>query len=160
MQRACRRGTQHRHRSSDRVRRRQLGRRRRADRRGRSALRGARIRWRTTRQATGWCSWQGLATLPEIADKHVALMMIGEHANLGLWPAGGWALQWWFDLPWSPECVRPQRPLDMIRSNFTGWADCVDELLATLTDEDLARRRSRIFGTRFRVRPRRCDVAR
>lgn len=87
---------------------------------------------------TGWCSWQGLATLPEIADKHVALMMIGEHANLGLWPAGGWALQWWFDLPWSPECVRPQRPLDMIRSNFTGWADCVDELLATLTDEDLA----------------------
>ncbi len=87
---------------------------------------------------TGWCSWQGLVTLPNIADKHIALMMIGEHGNLGLWPAGGWAVQWWFDLPWSADFVRPQRPLDMIRSNFTGWADCVDQVLATLTDEDLA----------------------
>ena len=40
-------------------------------------------------EPTGWCSWQGLATLPYIADKHVALLAIGEHGNLGLWPAGG-----------------------------------------------------------------------
>jgi FAD-dependent urate hydroxylase len=90
-------------------------------------------------QPTGWCSWQGLVTLPDVADKHVALMMIGEHGNLGLWPAGGSGLQWWFDLPWSPDFVRPGRPIDMIRSNFTGWSDAVDRLLATLTDEDLAR---------------------
>ena len=25
-------------------------------------------------EPTGWCSWQGLVTLPDIADKHVALM--------------------------------------------------------------------------------------
>jgi FAD-dependent urate hydroxylase len=89
-------------------------------------------------KSTGWCSWQGLVTLPDIPDPHVARMMIGEHGNLGLWPAGGSALQWWFDLPWSPDFVRPQRPIEMIRSHFTGWSDLVDEVLATLTDDDLA----------------------
>ena len=88
---------------------------------------------------TGWCSWQGLVTLPHVADKHVAQMIIGEHGNLGLWPAGGSDVQWWFDLPWSPDFVRPGRPIDMIRSNFEGWSDLVDRVLATLTDEDLAR---------------------
>ncbi len=88
---------------------------------------------------TGWCSWQGLVTLPNIADKHVALIVIGEHGNLGLWPAGGSDAQWWFDLPWSPDFVRPGRPLEMIRSHFTGWSDSVDRVLATLTDDDLAR---------------------
>jgi len=87
---------------------------------------------------TGWCSWQGLVTLPDIGDKHVAQMIIGEHGNLGLWPAGGSDLQWWFDLPWSDEFVRPQRPIDMIRSHFEGWSDLADRILATLTDEDLA----------------------
>jgi FAD-dependent urate hydroxylase len=87
---------------------------------------------------TGWCSWQGLVTLPDIAEPRVARMMIGEHGNLGLWPAGGSALQWWFDLPWSPDFVRPQRPIEMIRSHFAGWSDLVDEVLATLTDDDLA----------------------
>jgi FAD-dependent urate hydroxylase len=90
-------------------------------------------------EPTGWCSWQGLITLPHVADKHVARMMIGEHGNLGLWPAGGSDVQWWFDLPWSPDFVRPGRPIDMIRSNFEGWSDSVDRVLATLTDEDLAR---------------------
>ena len=88
-------------------------------------------------QPTGWCSWQGLATLPHIADKHVALLAIGEHGNLGLWPAGGSEVQWWFDLPWSPDFVRPERPIDLIRSNFAGWSELVDQVLATLTDDDL-----------------------
>ena len=87
---------------------------------------------------TGWCSWQGLLTLPSIADKQVALQVIGEHGNVGLWPAGGSDVQWWFDLRWSPDFVRPERPIDMLRSNFTGWADSVDRVLATLTDEDLS----------------------
>ena len=87
---------------------------------------------------TGWCSWQGLVTVAGIADPHVATMMIGEHGNLGMWPAGGSDLQWWFDLPWSPDFVRPQRPIEMIRSHFHGWSDLVDQVLATLTDDDLA----------------------
>ena len=89
-------------------------------------------------EPTGWCSWQGLVVLPNVADKHVAQMIIGERGNVGLWPAGGSNVQWWFDLPWSPDFVRPGRPIDMIRSNFTGWSDSVDRVLATLTDEDLA----------------------
>ena len=89
-------------------------------------------------EPTGWCSWQGLATLPNVADKHVAQMIIGEHGNIGLWPAGGSDVQWWFDLPWSPGFVRPVRPIEMIRSNFKGWSDSVDRVLAILTDEDLA----------------------
>ncbi|HTI73808.1 MAG TPA: NAD(P)/FAD-dependent oxidoreductase [Mycobacterium sp.] len=89
-------------------------------------------------EPTGWCSWQGLATLPYLADKHVALLVIGEHGNLGLWPAGGCDVQWWFDLPWSYGFVRPERPIDVIREHFTGWCDAVDGLLATMTDDDLA----------------------
>ncbi len=89
-------------------------------------------------EPTGWCSWQGLVTLPDIGDKHAALMVIGDHGNLGLWPAGGSDVQWWFDLPWSPGFVRPERPIEVIRSTFTGWCDSVDRVLATLTDDDLA----------------------
>jgi FAD-dependent urate hydroxylase len=87
---------------------------------------------------TGWCSWQGLATVPHVDDEHVALLVIGDHGNLGLWPAGGSEVQWWFDLPWSDCFVRPERPIDVIRENFTGWCDAVDDLLTTLTDDDLA----------------------
>jgi FAD-dependent urate hydroxylase len=87
---------------------------------------------------TGWCSWQGLVTLPDLAEPRVARMMIGEHGNLGLWPAGGTELQWWFDLPWSPGFLRPQRPIELIRHHFAGWSELVDEVLATLTDDDLA----------------------
>ena len=89
-------------------------------------------------KSTGWCSWQGLVTLADITDKHVAYVIVGEHGNLGLWPAGGSELQWWFDLPWSSDFVRPERPLEMIRSHFDGWSDLVDRVLATLTDDDLA----------------------
>jgi FAD-dependent urate hydroxylase len=88
-------------------------------------------------EPTGWCSWQGLATCDDIADKRVALLIIGAHGNLGLWPAGGSEVQWWFDLPWSHGFVRPEHPIDVIRSNFTGWCDAVDRVLATLTDRDL-----------------------
>ncbi len=87
---------------------------------------------------TGWCSWQGLVTLPRIAEPRVARMIIGEHGNLGLWPAGGTDLQWWFDLPWTPGFLRPPRPIEMIRQRFAGWSDLADEVLATLTDDDLA----------------------
>ena len=69
-------------------------------------------------EPTGWCSWQGLATLPGVVEKQVAQMIIGQHGNVGLWPAGGSDVQWWFDLPWSREFVRPRHPIEMIRSNF------------------------------------------
>jgi FAD-dependent urate hydroxylase len=89
---------------------------------------------------TGWCSWQGLVTVPDLVeDKQVALIVVGKHGNVGLWPAGGCELQWWFDLPWSPDSVRPVRPIEMIRAHFAGWSDPVDRVLAALTDDDLTR---------------------
>lgn len=88
---------------------------------------------------TGWSSWQGLVSLPDlVADKRVALMIVGKHGNLGLWPAGGYELQWWFDLPWSADFVRPASPIGMIRQQFAGWSAPVDRVLAALTDDDLA----------------------
>ena len=90
-------------------------------------------------EPTGWCSWQGLVTLPNIADKHVAMIVIGEHGNAGVWPAGESDVQWWFDLPWSYDFVRPHSPIDVIRTNFAGWSEAVDLVLANLTDADLAR---------------------
>ncbi|MDG5482361.1 FAD-dependent oxidoreductase [Mycolicibacterium gadium] len=87
---------------------------------------------------TGWCSWQGLCTLEHIPESKVAVQIIGEHGNLGLWPAGGSDLQWWFDLRWSPDFVRPEHPIEAIRSSFAGWSELVDHVLATLTDDDLA----------------------
>jgi FAD-dependent urate hydroxylase len=89
-------------------------------------------------EPTGWCSWQGLVTLPGFVDKRVAMIVIGERGNAGVWPAGGCDVQWWFDLPWSRDFVRPRRPVEVIRSVFSGWSDTVDQVLATLTDEDLA----------------------
>jgi len=89
-------------------------------------------------EPTGWCSWQGLVAVPELADKRVAMIVVGEQGNTGVWPAGGSDVQWWFDMPWSHDFVRPQRPIDVIRSNFTGWSETVDLILAKLTDEDLA----------------------
>lgn len=85
---------------------------------------------------TGWCSWQGLITLDHVPNTDVAVQIIGAHGNLGLWPAGGSDLQWWFDLRHSS--VRPERPIDMIRSHFAGWSELVDQVLATLTDDDLS----------------------
>jgi FAD-dependent urate hydroxylase len=79
-----------------------------------------------------------LVTLEDVVDKEVALIVVGHRGNLGLWPAGSSDLQWWFDLPWWSEFVRPERPIDMIRSNFAGWSELADRVLATLTDDDLA----------------------
>ncbi|WP_041301479.1 FAD-dependent oxidoreductase [Mycolicibacterium rhodesiae] len=89
-------------------------------------------------EPTGWCSWQGLITMPHIAESAAAVQIIGAQGSLGLWPAGGCDLQWWFDLKWTPDFVRPERPIDVIRSNFAGWSEAVDDVLARLTDDDLA----------------------
>lgn len=91
-------------------------------------------------ETTGWCSWQGLVALPNVvADKRVAQIIIGKRGNTGLWPAGGSELQWWFDLPWSYDFARPRRPIEVIRSHFSGWSEPVDRVLAALTDDDLVR---------------------
>ena len=111
-------------------------------------------------EPTGWCSWQGLVTLPHIADKRCRTDDYRRARKP--WPVagGGSDVQWWFDLPWSPDFVRPDRPIDVIRSNFTGWSDSVDRVLATLTDDDLARSPFPHFRHPIPRPGRRGDVAR
>lgn len=89
-------------------------------------------------QPTGWCSWQGLVTVPGLGDTDVASIVIGSRGNSGVWPAGGGEVQWWFDLPWTYDFVRPRCPIALIRSTFAGWAPQVDLVLARLTDAHLA----------------------
>ncbi|WAC94147.1 FAD-dependent oxidoreductase [Mycobacterium sp. Aquia_213] len=89
-------------------------------------------------EPTGWCSWQGLVSLPELIDRETAHLVIGATGNTGVWPAGGGCVQWWFDLPWSHDFIRPHRPIEAIRSTFAGWSDSVDLVLGKLTDADLA----------------------
>ncbi|WP_144207387.1 Rossmann-fold NAD(P)-binding domain-containing protein [Mycobacterium tilburgii] len=38
-------------------------------------------------EATGWCSWQGPVSVPEIVDRESAYIVVGERGN-----CGGWAL--------------------------------------------------------------------
>jgi FAD-dependent urate hydroxylase len=87
---------------------------------------------------TGWCSWQGLSIIDTLTEKDIAVQMIGRRGSLGLWPAGDGEVQWWFDLRWNPDSTRPEHPIDMIRSHFAGWSSLVDQVLAALTDDDLA----------------------
>ncbi|HTI77590.1 MAG TPA: NAD(P)/FAD-dependent oxidoreductase [Mycobacterium sp.] len=91
-----------------------------------------------TVKPTGWCSWQGMRKLPGVVEQDVAVQLLGAGGNVGLWPAGGSDVQWWFEMPWSRDFVRPGRPIAMIRSNFGGWSDAVDRVLEELTDDDLA----------------------
>src|ERR1700741_4309654 len=37
-------------------------------------------------EPTGWCSWQGLVTLPDLAQRRIAMIDSGEHGNSGVWP--------------------------------------------------------------------------
>ena len=115
------------------VRGRQHGRRRRADRRGRPAFGGPRCGRRARRGADRLVQLAGTghaSRLSDPANEHVAAIIIGEHGNTGLWPAGGSDLQWWFDLPWSYGFVRPQHPIEidpielhrMVRSRSTGYS--------------------------------------
>jgi len=91
-----------------------------------------------TVKPTGWCSWQGMRKLSGVVDRDIAVQLIGPGGNVGLWPAGGSDVQWWFEMPWSRDFVRPARPIAMIRAHFRGWSDAVDRVLAELTDDDLA----------------------
>lgn len=91
----------------------------------------------TPARPTGWCSWQGLLKLPDVADSAVAAIIIGAGGNLGMWPSGQRSMQWWFDLPWSANFVRPASPLATLRAHFTGWSPLSDHVLSVLTDDDL-----------------------
>ncbi|GAB3546281.1 FAD-dependent urate hydroxylase [Actinopolyspora lacussalsi] len=85
---------------------------------------------------TGWASWQGLtrSDLP-IAYGYQTLNIAGRDGHCGLIPAGEGLLHWWFDMPWRED--QAELTVADLRSVFTGWPEPVEELLASVSDEDL-----------------------
>ncbi len=85
---------------------------------------------------TGWASWQGLtrSDLP-LAHGYQTLNIAGRAGHCGLIPAGDGLLHWWFDMPWQEG--HPEMTVADLRRAFAGWPDPVDELLASVTDDDL-----------------------
>ncbi|WP_246155316.1 FAD-dependent monooxygenase [Saccharopolyspora hirsuta] len=85
---------------------------------------------------TGWASWQGLtrSDLP-VAHGHQTLNIAGRNAHCGLIPTGGGLLHWWFDMPWKEG--DPVLSVADLRAIFRGWPAPVEELLASVTDDDL-----------------------
>ncbi|ASU80371.1 salicylate monooxygenase [Actinopolyspora erythraea] len=85
---------------------------------------------------TGWASWQGLtrSDLP-IAYGYQTLNIAGRDGHCGLIPAGEGLLHWWFDMPWRED--RAELTVADLRAAFTGWPDPVEELLGSISDEDL-----------------------
>ncbi|QUH05363.1 FAD-dependent monooxygenase [Saccharopolyspora erythraea] len=85
---------------------------------------------------TGWASWQGLtrSDLP-IAHGSRTLNIAGRNAHAGLIPAGDGLLHWWFDMPWREG--DPELSVADLRAAFRGWPEPVEELLSSVTDDDL-----------------------
>lgn len=83
----------------------------------------------------GWVSWQGLTVaVPEIAGGRHARCLVGPAGLCGLMPAGGGLLQWWFDVP--EPAPEGQPVVEWLRSRFAGYAEPVEELLASLGEDD------------------------
>ncbi|GAA2814612.1 FAD-dependent oxidoreductase [Saccharopolyspora taberi] len=85
---------------------------------------------------TGWASWQGLtrSDLP-VAQGSTTLNIAGRNAHCGLIPAGDGLLHWWFDTPWREGAA--ELSVADLREVFRGWPDPVEDLLASITDDDL-----------------------
>ncbi|HEY3941231.1 MAG TPA: NAD(P)/FAD-dependent oxidoreductase [Acidimicrobiales bacterium] len=85
---------------------------------------------------SGWATWQGLSpVLPEVAGGTTGRLVVGEAGLVGLMPAGGGLLQWWFDVRWSPQDPPIDRPADWLRDRFSGYAPPVNALLGAISDE-------------------------
>lgn len=87
----------------------------------------------------GWGTWQGLCQVPvELTAGHVGVTVVGKAGYCGLMPAGEGLLYWWFEVRRSPGGPTPADPLEYLRRRFGGWAAPVPDLLAAMTEADLA----------------------
>jgi FAD-dependent urate hydroxylase len=88
----------------------------------------------------GWSTWQGLSrVLPGIASGRRGLFLAGPAGFVGLMPAGGGWLQWWFDVPVPRAEPSPTAPVRWLRERFAGYAEPVARLLAEVDDAEVER---------------------
>lgn len=86
----------------------------------------------------GWATRQGLtAVLPELTGGTTNMLVVGDAGLVGMMPAGGGLLQWWFDTPWSRDDPEPESAADWLRARFAAYRDPVPALLERITDADL-----------------------
>ncbi|QKW35932.1 FAD-dependent monooxygenase [Actinomadura sp. NAK00032] len=93
-------------------------------------------------EPTGWGTWQGLGPVPvALASSRRCMMITGRGGSCGLMPAGDGLLQWWFDMPWSPDWPPDAPPLAAplaeIRRRFGHWCAPVPDVLAAVGDRDV-----------------------
>ncbi|MEU7894473.1 FAD-dependent monooxygenase [Nonomuraea sp. NPDC049152] len=62
--------------------------------------------------------------------------MVGRQGDFGFMGAGDGLMQWFFDVPWSPDAPPEDKPLEMLRRRFAGWGSPVEQVLASLGDGD------------------------
>jgi len=88
----------------------------------------------------GYASWQGLAPLPiELAGSRTSRWLSGAEGTCGIIPAGGGQVQWWFDLPWTPDDPEPSHPAEVLRERFGSWSDSdVRTVLSHVRDADVS----------------------
>ncbi|TDB99503.1 FAD-dependent monooxygenase [Nonomuraea longispora] len=84
---------------------------------------------------TGAAIWQGLTPAPFDLGS-VTTLMVGRQGDFGYASAGDGLMQWFFDVPWSPGTPREDKPLEMLRRRFGGWASPVEQVLDSLRDGD------------------------
>ncbi|MQY09214.1 FAD-dependent oxidoreductase [Actinomadura macrotermitis] len=84
---------------------------------------------------TGAAIWQGLTPAPFDLGPATTLML-GRQGDFGYMGAGDGLVQWFFDVPWSPGTPPEDKPLEMLRRRFGGWAEPVTRILDSLRDDD------------------------
>lgn len=113
---------------------------------GRGSLVRHQLWARPDTRPTGWVTWQGLSAVPiEVARSRRVLSLLGPEGLVGLQPAGGGLLQWFFSVPPTDGPPRVDRaataaseePLSMLRRRFAGYADPVPQLLESISGTDL-----------------------
>lgn len=93
----------------------------------------------TPARPSGWGTWQGLSPiLPELASGNEGRMIVGDAGLVGLMPAGSGLVQWWFDVPWSGKDRQPNDPVRWLGDHFSGYAEPVGALLASICDQAIA----------------------
>lgn len=87
---------------------------------------------------TGWATWQGMTrVLPAVAAGTRGRYLVGDAGFVGMMPAGGGLVLWWFDVPHVDADQRPARPAAWLRERFAGYAEPVPELLESVEDDVL-----------------------
>ncbi|MFC4563091.1 FAD-dependent oxidoreductase [Nocardiopsis mangrovi] len=95
----------------------------------------------TPAEPCGWASMQALTPVPvALADGTVSRCVQGPGGMCGIMPAGNGLVQWWFDVPWSPDAAEPASPVESLRARFGRWKDPVAAaILEYAQDTDLGR---------------------